>query len=459
MHQILNEKVEPFLNSMPKGAIYLEFLDGSVVAYSSTTPNNSHIHSYIALKTKFGRNPIVKEYYKSYDILNNGNLTQWVNLGLYKSTTSSLVNMYTTIFTNRNLYKVDEKNIKEAFYTDNLGVVSHIREYDGIKFDNIVNNILISQKDKNLVDTRLSNFDNPTATDAVISRDIKISLKDNRIQGGLNNTLVWLNGMFVSATKFDDKTVFIRNALSIMYPERIGFKPNSTLNRHSDNTAAVVFNSSQELKGYVFDLKIFKWDNLKIDTYGSDYQMHNDVEIEFNTNKVRFDYLSELSFEVDVDENSLILCNGVVLPRNSYRIGGNGNVQLLGTYNKLLEVIDDYKKEYGNNLQSSTVEYLESLLPGISDYKLVKFSSLIPNRTVKLHRDSVCRKNYPYPFHVNFPEINVGDMILIDGAFEKYTIHSKGVIKYPLTDYISRYPDKNLLNSSNVERVWFTETV
>jgi len=459
MHQILNEKVEPFLNSMPKGAIYLEFLDGSVVAYSSNTPSSSPIHSYIALKTTFGRNPIVKEYYKSYDIINNGTLTQWVDLGLYKTTTNSYVNIYKNIFTNRNLYKVQEKDIKEAFYTDAVGNVSHIGEFDGLKFDTVIHNILISQKDKNLVDTKLSNFDNPTTDDPVSSRDLKVGLKDDRILGGLDNTLVWLNGMFVSATRFDSKTVFIRNALSIMYPERIGFKPNSTLNRHSDNTAAVVFNSSQELKGYVFDLKIFKWNNLKIDTYGSDYQMHNDVEVDFNNSKVRFDYLSELSFEADVDENSFIICNGVILPRTSYRIGKNGNVELLGTYNKLLEVIDDYKREYGNHLQSSTVEYLESLLPGIYDYKLVKFSSLNPNKTVKLHRETNCRKNYPYPFHINFPEINVGDMILIDGAFEKYTIHSKGVIKYPLTDYISRYPDKNLLNSSLVERIWFTETV
>ncbi len=224
MHQILNEKVEPFLNSMPKGAIYLEFLDGSVVAYSSNTPSSSPIHSYIALKTTFGRNPIVKEYYKSYDIINNGTLTQWVDLGLYKTTTNSYVNIYKNIFTNRNLYKVQEKDIKEAFYTDAVGNVSHIGEFDGLKFDTVIHNILISQKDKNLVDTKLSNFDNPTTDDPVSSRDLKVGLKDDRILGGLDNTLVWLNGMFVSATRFDSKTVFIRNALSIMYPERIGFK-------------------------------------------------------------------------------------------------------------------------------------------------------------------------------------------------------------------------------------------
>lgn len=474
----LRDKTKSFISSMENGAIYFEYSDGYTIAMHRSLyncegedpTNNLNYKNFIEkLSTDNRVRYLTKFYYKVDNLDDPGNNNQeiWIDLKKVSNNTSGNIYRYAYDYRNTISLQVSISKIKAVTYIDKNYNVYTIDHHDGKIYNNeiICNNIKIHTRDKRYVDVSRYSLNNPTTNKEYLKEDIKIELKDVDsiyYNESLNNTLIWLNGKFVepSISSENEKLAYLVKGISGLDYQHIGFIGNNPL-IPCHNSGYQVATYEPEFSRYKygpdFDICVFKWENINISNwirpFSYDYKNYNYSDGEgFN---FTIKYAESISFPVtEIPESHIIIHNGVILGKDTYYIKDN-KIILNGMRNKVDSVITSSIEEYG---KIDAITYvIKKHLPKPENFKLIIFSHTNPIKTAKLNRSTICYKNHPYPFHVTFPDLKVGDLVLLDGIYERYLLHDKNIIKYPYTKYLARYSSRNLMNETVIERLWFSE--
>jgi hypothetical protein len=279
--------------------------------------------------------------------------------------------------------------------------------------------------------------------------DILIESINNKYN--LLNCIWWVNGYFVVPMIVDEKTVILKNARYFL--------------------SSIPFSESTDLLSLI-DVRAFQWNevnlnyNVNIGHTTSPFYYQGRTE-----RKYTLDVLDTIHFGVNIGENHLLLCNGAIVDRNRYKVdGGSIHFDMEKEFVYIQDHVYDGLKEFGihgTDGDGKDTGLVTTLYPvydivqkhihSAEDYMLLTFSSSNSLKDVELNRSSVNYKNYPYSYHVSFPELQGSDLILIDGVFEPYTTIQDRVIKYSQTVFnkILETKRKNFLTDSKVERIYF----
>ena len=87
-------------------------------------------------------------------------------------------------------------------------------------------------------------------------------------------------------------------------------------------------------------------------------------------------------------------------------------------------------------------------------YSLVNFSSTEDGKTLYMKRSCACATNFPYFREVTFPEINCGDLVLINGTFNRYEWIHDNTIFFPKFKYTYTAEEANI-KETKIQRIYF----
>jgi len=476
MHIKLKDNVKSFKKSMDFGTIYFEYSDGYTIAMHRSLYNcengiiNLPYKKFIDLLSLGGKVRYLKNlFYKVENLDDSGNNQDiWVDLKLISSNTSGNIYRYAYDYRNVANLQITVDKLKGVKYIDKNYNIYNIDSYDGKIHENEVscNNIKIYTRDIRFIEKTRYNISDPMITKEYLKDDIRLLLKDVptvQYSQSLKNTLVWLNGRFVelSIDETNEKLGYIVKGIGSTNFNLVGFRGNEPLvlnHTGSNPVASYEIEPSRLVYAPDIDVAIFKWENVNISEWVKPFSFIKDKYYYNDGNGFTFTvkYSKGITFSKDIPENShLIIHNGVVLNRKDYTIVNNSSIILNGIRGNVENVIVSSLNEYGN---ISTIPYIVNRnLPKPEDFRLVIFTHSDITKDLFLNRSNLNYKNHPFPFHVTFPNINVGDLVLLDGLFERYLLHDKNIIKYPYTTYLARYASRNLMSEVNVERLWFDE--
>jgi len=496
MHLPVKSKLNTFLKNMEAGALYFEFSDGYRFAIDKGVYENGvgsqefeSLTNIINVSGSYKEiiNTIISDksfrflsniYYKAYN-LDNGDIDKsssvWVD---FKSLIhNAFEDVYKTSWENRGIANIDTSLLKSVMYIDSKKMSHYIGDRDGdAVIGKIANNIIFPMKERGIVTIEQFDIDNNNNIDPLklhLKQDIKINVNPNwksNVNGvhyNLNNSLIWAGGVFTVNNSLDTDTKVIPKGKMFLSTKTVAYKGDAPLVKFSDPEKHATFDPDplREDKRWDFDIKIFKWDKINISEFKysilNEYKQYIHVDNDpLHKLTINIDYLNSIYFNSPVSENHLLFHNGVIVGRDKYTVVGEKITFIYNKFEPALFIPNLYKEfiNVPNPLYNtdSLANIVEELLPKGGEYSLVEFTNAIPGDVIKLNRSTLCYKNHPYPFNVTFPELSIGDLVTIDGAFERYMHPEKYVVKYPYTTYMSRYTDHNLLNDSVVERIWFT---
>lgn len=477
MHIKLRDKTKTFKNKMDYGTIYFEYSDGLCIALHRslyTCENgvtNLPYKRYIDLLSIGGKvRRLIKMYYKVENLDDPGNNQDiWVDLKLISSNTSGNIYRYAYNYRNVTGLQITIDKINNVRYIDKNYNVYNIESSDGKIHENqtVCNNIKVYSRDNRFISRTRYNISDPMITKEYLKDDIKIELKDlpslNYSQN-LKDCLVWLNGRFVeiSIDSNNDKIGYIVKGIGSTNFNLVGFSGTAPLvPRHTGSKPVASYEIEPSRMVYKpdIDISIFKWESVKISNWIKPFSFIKD-NYYYNNNGFSFTvkHSKGIVFPTDIPEDGhMLIYNGVVINKKDYTIVNGSTVILNGIRGNIESTIVSAIAEYGN---IPNIPYIVNKhIPRAEDFRLIIFTHADPVKKIKLNRSNINYKNHPYPYHITFTNINVGDLVLLDGIYEKYLLHDVNIIKYPYTSYMSRYTDKNLLSKVNVERLWFNESL
>ena len=318
-----------------------------------------------------------------------------------------------------------------------------------------------------VVDIQRVDMDNPSNTFPHTFNDIKITLTPGHDYQAehinTKDTLTWVNGLFVNTSKESDSVMYIKNGMNFVnfqYSSIAGMEPLPT-DHEGTMTAAYVVPRERKIMTPDFDIRILKWTGVGMSDWIPGF---SPVFADYNYLSKQYDYpviisyLESISFPRDIDENHIIMCHGGILPRHSYNIvkekEGVNRVVFKMDRIKLDELCYNAIREFGRD--GMIHWHVGSVLPTERDFHLIQFTSRT-RRKIHLDRSQVNHVNHPYPYFATFNKFKVGDLVLLDGFFDRYLLHNKNMIRFPWTDYSARWVGKNYLDATNLERISFSE--
>lgn len=475
----LRDKTKPFKESMDNGTIYFEYSNGFTIAMHRSlytcegvdTTKNLVYKKFIDTLNNDNKNiKLIKLYYKVENIDDAGNDSQniWVDLKLVSSNTAGNIYRYAYDYHNNENLQISVKNIKLTRYIDKNYNVFVINFYDGTIYNDevVCNNIKIHTRDKRYIDILRYSINNPLSIKEYLKDDIKIELKDVDIinySQSLKNTLFWLNGRFVepSIDENNEKIAYLVKGMGSVDYKHIGFIGSDPLTPyHGEDYPVASYEPeySRYKYGPNFDINLFKWENVLISNWIKPFTFNNKKyyysdNLGFN---LTIKYPSEIIFPSVIPNEHLLIHNGIIMDRNEYTVY-DSTIRLNNIREKVEIITNSSIEEYG---KINSIKYIvKKNLPKAGDFRLIIFTHEDETKNLILNRSKSNYKNYPFPFHITFPKLNVGDLVLLDGIYERYLLHDQNMIRYPYTTYLARYESRNLLDDTSVERIWFSEEI
>ena len=467
--------VNPFKTSMDNGALYWEFSDGYRFAmdksiYEKSINGRQPYKEFVSSVMSDKRHRYnTKILYKAYNLDSPSIPGVWVDFVKVSQEDINSQYYYRYAWDNRTVITIDLLELKGVEYTDSTGTLYFVGEKDGLIDGQTSETPVFNfpMKNESIITVQQYNVDYPSMIDNQNRKqDIKISVNPN-YGTDFSNIMAWIGGAFVAhdyITPNDNNNIVIQKGKMFLSTKLVSYTGTTPLTpkQGSDANATYDPDPAREDKRWDFDIRLFKWRNVKVSEWESpSLPVFETYEQYKNTVKVfGVDFLTAVYFDRIIDENHLLLQNGVVVDRDSYDIDGERIIFKNIRYEVSRLIMDAYNEYVTTGVITNEAlikQIVEELLPKPEDFKLVRFSHIDPTKSIKLNRSKWCYKNHPYPYHVTLPEYNTGDLILLDGVFEKYLIVQENVIRYPFTKYIERFFDKNLLTETDVTRIWFTE--
>lgn len=444
--------------TMDVGAIYFEFSDGYRCAfhkdaYTKVTNDDGVLIEYMKYRIDklitgpVGRN-IVHYFYKT--------TKGWVDFQKVSSIEQATPFAYAEQY--GHMFLIDNSLIKSVDYTDANQYVHQIDAYDGHS-DLTSSSVMINHDrlDDSLMKIEICKMDNPGETRPHHMDDIKITLLKTGYDS--SNMLVWLNGIFVPYQKdySDDKIIYIKYGKLFTNTVVRDYEGTDALPyRDASFEATIEPSKSKQLWRYNVDVQLFKWTDTAISMWNAPNTVsvgnliYDDPILSLQRN---ISYIDTIEFDVPVNKNShVLLLNGIIVSPEFYKPDPNNSRKLLltgarsATNNFLLDLIEKGVSDPGMKVKG--------IIPSSGNYSLVNFSSTDPLRNIFIRRSVAVKKNSPTPYSFLFKELNLGDLVLIDGLYERYYYDVDHCIEMPLMWYTARFNDYNSFNNSRIERLY-----
>lgn len=357
----------------------------------------------------------------------------------------------------QDVVKIDTDRLPRCTYMDSEYYMHNIDEHDGTDNDDHVGSIEIDTNDRSIVQIESFSIDEPLLpfTARHIMPDLKLTLPTDYAR---KQFLVWLNGSFVPTTK--DSTYanvfYLKEAMTMIGSRCLNQASGSTVTK-TDN-ATVTLDDDNNVYRLDADLRIFAWSNVTLSDWLKPI-ITTKIPITYNYSSI---YVVEtITFSESINANAhMIMENGVVLDPTEYTIDADDPRKITlknvsrNAYALLNEVVSDIteNKEYYTN-----VNPLSIVKVALTDraYSLINFSTSEEGKTLYLKRSYACATNFPYKGEITFPNIEIGDLILVNGTFNKYEWIHKYSVFFPLFRFSFNGGDEGKIEENQVQRLYF----
>ena len=338
-------------------------------------------------------------------------------------------------------YIASKTILPEMIYTDKDRKMHKIYARDNTKTFIRRKPVYIDELNTNQVQIEQYSIENPSYGFSLrhLMYDLKVTLKE-----GLTNEdiLVNLNGVFVEPIKAKEDNVFyIKNArfiyrtMDTIIGENTNFIP-SVHSKLSDASLDLDPNSSY-LKNYSINLRIFKWNDVRIDKWLNvqhiDYYMK---AYEFKNVRI----IKSLTFDRPIKKNScLVICNGQIMDPSEYRIEDN-KVFLLSLEQEFALIYRELKKKGITFALTEASNYINSRY-----YYVVNLEDKLSDSEIILRRTTPLDTNLMGYGTVLFDDIDPQDLLTVDGTFLPYHLNDNGLIQFPKFYKDTLYEEESIL--------------
>lgn len=163
--------------------------------------------------------------------------------------------------------------------------------------------------------------------------------------------------------------------------------------------------------------------------------------------KYSADYKKEITFGVEIKDTHFLMRNGVIIDPSEYELKSNKRTVVLTKIEKEIEML---KRELKSMFGKEYIFHLNKYLYNF-DYKLINFTYSGDDKsdyTIDIIRNRNMIINHPYPMHVIIPDLQIYDIPMVDGTYERYEIKGDNVIAFPYTEQTPSM--KNLVTGQSV---------
>lgn len=449
MPKMINDYIEKYSKPIDNDSIVFIFETG--IAYGIS--RDKLLQDLPAQFVSRGNFNYFYDYYKFYigskqirNVLYKNKKGEWIKIFALINEYPNLANIYEFCNSETDLrytkYLISNEYVPEVYYTDKDNNLFKINERDNSK--NYITKVpkYIDELNPDIVELSQFSIENPTYSFNYrhLMYDLRIKIKDESI--GTDNLLINLNGIFVEPvylTAFPD-SVFIKNARWLYKTIEEKLKPDaepiSSSPQSISPTANVEFGENAYYKNYSIRLRLFKWNEVNISNWISINFMNYYTEV-LEYKNVRIP--KTLSFQEELNpDNTIILCNGMVMKPSEYVIRGN-EVDLRFIKDEFYRLYGEFKEKNMPNALNLASEFIND-----RRYYAIKFTDTESSKTVKLRRTSPMEISFLSKDDVLFDEVSSDDFILVDGIFLPYTIKNNGLVEFP------KLKDSNLYYSNEV---------
>jgi hypothetical protein len=364
----------------------------------------------------------------------------------------------TSSLTYEEYLKVDIERIPPCLYMDGDNYVHHIDEHDGVYPEDRIPLIDIDESQEGLISYRPFSLEEPFLP--FQARHIMTDLRVKVENIPSSSLFVWLNGIFVPLipdSTYED-VFYIKNAMTAIGSKCINQKLNSPWNYA--NTKNATIKEDGAFNEYRLDarFRFFSWKGVRPSLWHSPLSIGR-VPITHNYSSVYI--IKEIVFPEPINKNAhFILDNGIILDREEYIIDPEDSRKItlkyseISAYSLLNEIIKDIRENsdiYGGIKPLSLIEQV--LLN--HTYSLINFS-LVPeeNKTLYLKRSIACATDFPYKGEITFPDLDLGDLVTVNGTYSEYEWVHNNTIKFPRKRFSFSGPESSI-NESQVARYYF----
>lgn len=289
----------------------------------------------------------------------------------------------------------------------------------------------------------------------VMMDDLKIKLPDGFEKGQF---LTWLNGAFVPTVQ--DVTyknlMYIHNGMTMIWSHCVNQKLEAK-NEFTDNATVITSEEDDEYR-YDVKLRLFSWKGVKVSDF---YKPSNSTTVPITHNFESIYPIKTLTFPVEINKDAhMIICNGKVLNENDYEIDIDDprKITLTNLETKAYEVLSELATELDEHIEFyehvNPLHMVRHMLLN-RQYSLVNFESTDPNKKIYLRNSNACATNFPYKGEITFTDLNIGDMVLINGLFNPYIWVHHNTIKFPTVEYTYADGVVDRLTTNDVLRYYF----
>jgi hypothetical protein len=334
-----------------------------------------------------------------------------------------------------NYIKIDINKIPRCIYMDGGHYIHYIDEHDGLDNDVHLPIINIDSERPDAVEYRSYSIQEPHLSFSMRHLMNDLQVKVNGFKA--SSLLVNVNGIFVPIipdTVYED-TFYIQNALTAIGSKCINQKINAPWDyKDKEKNATVVEDESFNEYRLDIRLRLFTWKDVLISPW---YAPLLTEKIPITHNFTNLYIVNKILFSQPVNKDAhMIFDNGILLDPCEYEIDLQDprkitlkNV-IFNVYELLREVIQNIRE----NLDFyQNVKPLSLLAPLFTNrvYSLVNFSTPDENKKLFLKRSIACATDFPYKNEVTFSDIQIGDLIMVNGTFNEYEWINKNTVYYP----------------------------
>jgi hypothetical protein len=354
--------------------------------------------------------------------------------------------------------KINIDYIPPCTFMDSNHCIHYIDEHDGLDNFNHLPPIEIDTSKKSILSYRPYSLEDP-----YLPFEARHVMQDLRVKtfGFPSSTLlVWLNGVFVPIIPDEtyEDTFYIKNAMTVIGSKCINQKLNSPWDYKNNKNATVIEDST--FNEYRLDarFRFFSWKGVKVSRWYAPLSIDK-TPIFHNYSNINI--IKTIIFPEPINKNAhMILDNGILLSPDEYIIDSEDprkvtlkNVES-NAYGLLYEIIKDVRE---NAEIYAGIKPLALIEPTIvnRDYSLINFSKTEDDgKTLYLKRSFACATNFPYKNEITFSDIDLGDLVTINGTFNEYEWVHNHTIFYPKFRFTFN-GDESRISEEEVVRYYF----
>lgn len=323
-------------------------------------------------------------------------------------------------------YILSPNLVPELYYTDNESNIYHIFERDNSKSYIPKTPIFLDENNTDIIEMEQFSIENPNYSHSLrhLMNDLRIKFKTEVPE----NILINLNGIFIEPVKLSayPDSLFIKNARWVYRTVKKVLKDEAEPELYESSSAPLAvanYKDSDFLRTYSINIRLFKWENVSISNWiGIENVNYNLQVLEFKNNRIP----SSLLFSEELNnDDTIIICNGLIMDPSEYKINGR-TVELLNTVEEFHRLYNEFKEKNMTTALNEALMYINNRY-----YYAVRFKDLDPNFQLKLRRTSPLEIGFLSYDSVLFDNVNSQDLIIVDGAYLPYLIESNGLIRYP----------------------------